>query len=267
MCALVSGCGAKTDLHIDELDGLGKLPECTIEGSTRPCETICGEGVESCFEGRWQFCTAEHPRAPKLQATVRDFMVSHTDFQPTEVGFEIGIVSSELGADDKPLYEGTGSRTTSNATNFDTWYRDIPGINTSLPLDIELVPSPLDPDLYEYENSAFFPIDDLGFGNEGMRHNYLFTVEVSTAFRYVGGEVFSFTGDDDLWAFINRQLAIDLGGVHESMSASVDLDVEAARLGLEEGGVYPLHLFFAERNPFASNFNVHTTIAEFELCE
>jgi fibro-slime domain-containing protein len=264
---LLSSCGAKTDLPRDGQTSLDYLPECGEEGATRPCESICGEGVESCFEGRWQFCNAERPRPPTLEATVRDFLESHADFEPQQFGFETGIVATELGPQDKPLYAGTSSLTTTGATNFDMWYRDVPGVNTSLPLAIELLPSALDPESYEYEDNSFFPIDGLGFGNEGSVHNFLFTLEVSTAFRYVGGEVFSFTGDDDLWVFINRKLAIDLGGIHASMTASVDLDSEATRLGLEPGGVYPLHLFFAERHAFGSNFNVHTTIAEFELCE
>jgi len=189
-----------------------------------------------------------------LTGTIRDFKISHPDFEDF-LGAETGIVEEELGADKKPVYNGGSGQTTTGATNFNQWYNDVDGINLSTQYSIELT-DPDNDDIYTYTNNAFFPIDNQLFGDEGNNHNFHFTFELHTKFTYEAGQTFSFTGDDDLWVFINNQLVIDLGGVHGAMSASVALD----DLGLTEGSPYTLDLFFAERHTSASNFQIETSI-------
>jgi fibro-slime domain-containing protein len=113
----------------------------------------------------------------------------------------------------------------------------------------------------------FFPIDGELWGNEGRRHNYHFTLEASTTFEYRGGEVFSFAGDDDMWVFINRKLAINLGGLHQSLADEVVIDEFARTAGMTPRNVYPLHFFFAERHTVDSHFTIRTTIAEPGSCD
>jgi fibro-slime domain-containing protein len=85
-------------------------------------------------------------------------------------------------------------------------------------------------------------------------------------FRYKGGELFSFTGDDDLWVFVNDRLAIDLGGLHSAQTDVIDLDARAVELGIELGNEYALDLFHAERHTKASKFMVQSTL-EFTNCD
>jgi fibro-slime domain-containing protein len=225
--------------------------------------------MEECVDGEWALCDAPRPRPPELRAIVRDFTDDHPDFERRDNsgGLDVGMVEFELGLDDKPVYAGDPTTpTTSGKENFDMWYRDVPE-NRRLTTTIQLLPREDEPEIFVYNDRSFFPIDDQGFGNQGRSHNYHFTLEVQTAFRYVGEETFTFSGDDDLWVFINRRLAIDIGGLHVQLTRSVDLDEMADELEIEIGEVYPLHLFFAERHTIASNFNINTTIAEFEFCD
>lgn len=206
---------------------------------------------------------------PDLTGIVRDFKDDHPDFENdafmSDDG-ETGIVDAVLGADFKPVYarkDGTHSRLTTGKTQFDQWYRDVAGINQQIPLKLTLTKG--EGGVMTYENLDFFPIDGRGFGNQGREHNFHFTFELHTEFAYHGGEVFKFFGDDDLWVFVNQQLAIDLGGLHPSLPATIRLDELKAKLGLETGKTYELAVFQAERHTTASRFRIDTTI-EFTNC-
>ncbi|MCB1996764.1 MAG: fibro-slime domain-containing protein [Burkholderiaceae bacterium] len=202
-----------------------------------------------------------------LNATVRDFCSSaytavqgctpHQDFNNNGTGSRPGAVKATLGADGKPVYNNptTSGDIFSGAANFDQWYRDTPGVNQTIATTLELTET--SPGIYQYLSYAYFPIDGLGWGNQGNSHNYHFTMELHTTFTYQTGQVFSFTGDDDVWVFINDQLVIDLGGIHGAASQSVNLDT----LNLVAGENYDFDFFFAERHLTGSNLRITTSIA------
>ena len=113
--------------------------------------------------------------------------------------------------------------------------------------------------LYQYSNSAFFPIDNQLLGNAGNSHNYHFTYAIASTFSYVAGagQTFDFTGDDDVWVFFNKKLGIDLGGVHGAQSQSVNLDTIMAG---QASGDYSFDFFFAERHTTQSNLMITTSL-------
>ncbi len=195
-----------------------------------------------------------------LKLRIRDFPETHPDFETFDGDFVYpGLVENQLGADNTPVYAASGPTSqTAGATEFGQWYHDSPGVNQ--PVDVTIALTETTPGLYVYDNSEFFPVDGMGFGNESNPHNFHFTTEIHTRFVYKGGETFTFRGDDDLWLFINGKLAVDLGGLHPPLEGVVDLDAQASALGITVGNEYAMEIFHAERHTTWSNFHIETTI-------
>ena len=201
-----------------------------------------------------------------LSVTFRDMYQSHPDFEVNirnkERAAILGMVEDELDEDGKPVFNGMdGFGGVSSGESFAGWFRDVPGVNKKINGSLRATRIP-NTKIYRFEDTSFFPLDNVGFGNEGNSHNYHFTLEIERRFRYRGGETFSFTGDDDVWVFINNKLAVDLGGIHPAISTNVSLDEIADRLEIVKGSEYSFKMFFVERKKSQSNFLLHTSIVK-----
>jgi fibro-slime domain-containing protein len=90
-------------------------------------------------------------------------------------------------------------------------------------------------------------------------HNFHFTTEVHYWFTYDASTsaTLDFTGDDDVWVFLNGKLAVDLGGLHPPENGSVTVNATTApTYGLVSGNVYRISVFHAERKREGSSFRL-----------
>ncbi len=238
--------------YIDAINNLQVTTPSGTGSSTTPTTSSSGTGSST---------ANTPPSSITLTGTIRDFKAKeqsggHPDFQKA-IATEKNLVTTQLGADQKPVYAKAsgGTTTTTGKESFDQWYRNVPGVNQSQEHSITL--DRQSNGTYKYQSNDFFPINGKLFGNYSNGKNFHFTYEIHTQFTYQAGQTFVFSGDDDVWVYINGRRVIDLGGVHASQSETVNLD----SLGLTVGQTYDLDFFFAERHTTQSNFTITTNIA------
>ncbi len=189
-----------------------------------------------------------------------------------------------------------------------TYYEDLTLLQSSTDKNTFAMNSDTDPPWFDM--CGFFPLDDLskplldqntglpityhydqgqpddrlchayqglGFGNSWANHNFSFTTELRYWFQYEGNENLQFTGDDDVWVFINGTLAVAMPGTHNRSVANVVLDPSNGTaqvtypnnstltanvdLKLTKGDVYEAVVFQAERWCCGSNYML--TLANF----
>lgn len=127
-------------------------------------------------------------------------------------------------------------------------------------------------------NDASSHVPDCGYNNpDGKKGtNYYFGMRYDVEFALNGYDdelVYKFTGDDDLWVFLDGELVLDLGGIHGECGGDVDLwktgplAEELMKAGNDKSGVdqhkkHIITVLYMERGGNLSNCNMKFTVPD-----
>lgn len=95
------------------------------------------------------------------------------------------------------------------------------------------------------------------------RRNYHVMYHVRSTFIYYEDKnlEFTFSGDDDVYFFVNDTLVCDIGGMHSQTERGVKLNgPEAQELNLKDGDICTFDMFLVERQTSQINLNLRTNI-------
>lgn len=93
----------------------------------------------------------------------------------------------------------------------------------------------------------------------GMRYD----IEFDLANNYEGPLNYFFFGDDDMWVFLDGNLICDLGGVHQTIGAEVDIwkaYKKATDKDLDKGKKHTLTVYYLERGQSGSTCYIEYTL-------
>ena len=111
-------------------------------------------------------------------------------------------------------------------------------------------------DYVGYGGNNMYPISD-----DGLAHNNMFGMQYSVEFEltedYVGPLEYYFFGDDDMWVFLDGRLVCDIGGVHSSVGAYVNLWDYIAK---GDAGKHTLKFYYTERGLSGSTCYMQFTL-------
>ena len=97
----------------------------------------------------------------------------------------------------------------------------------------------------------------------GVTRNQQYCFESHATFTYSEDQEFTFRGDDDIWVFINKKIAVDNGGAHLAAPGHVVLKNLNTTYGegfLVPGNDYQLDIFFCDRRTTMTNVIIKTNM-------
>ncbi|MBR3115696.1 hypothetical protein IKF30_00485 [Candidatus Saccharibacteria bacterium] len=187
---------------------------------------------------------------------------------------EQGLVEYDLGEDHLPVFKAGELLSNRGIGDAERWFKAVDGKSASYigAIKMEYVAAGA---VFSFTRDEFYPLDEAEFSKGDVvnkdGHNHLFTMGFAVPFTVLGSgeESFEVEADDDTFVFVGDKLAIDMGGIHDTMigkfviqdngevyaaSGDEELAYTGIRLTKDDGSI--VRIFHADRDAEDSVFNM-----------
>lgn len=204
-------------------------------------------------------------------------------FEWTSCGYnnkqmEQGLVDYELDEDYLPVALGGELLPNRGLSDMTRWFSNVEGKSKEYTGTLELTYKLGETVEFSYVDENFYPLDEVEFSKEDSvnkdGHNHLFTMNFAVPFTVLanGEENFAITADDDTFVYVGKELALDMGGIHDAMTGRIsinkagevyagvageDLAFTGIKVNKGEGSI--IRIFHADRDADGSVFKVYLT--------
>lgn len=129
-----------------------------------------------------------------------------------------------------------GTVSSGKVSRFNQWYRHVLGVNVPVMVPMMLT--------FHDDDGFGYALSDLAFAPLGPRdHSFTWNVSLFFVYESCADQEIAIESAGDVWMFIDGQLVIDYQQRGTVTHQSIELD----RLGLIDGKIYPLRIFYASR--------------------
>jgi len=206
---------------------VAEIDEVAVAGE--PEAVLASVGVESgadinlpvaYFDQKQDACVNLYDKATRKELVTRQFEWTSCGYHHQQI--ESGLVAYELNEDYSPI--GVGGEILSNQglADMTRWFNGVEGKSKAYSGTLQLKYEAGETVKFTAGSESFYPLDEVDFSvgdkvnSDG--HNHLWTLNFAVPFTVMasGEEALEITADDDTFVYLGKNLALDMGGIHEA---------------------------------------------------
>ena len=216
---------SKTVANIDKI-AVSKEPE-AILASAGVSDGMDVDLPVAYFDQRADACVNMYDTSSNDELAKRQFEWTSCGYSYKQL--EQGMVGYELNENYLPVAVG-GNLIANRGLDMTRWFGNVEGKSKEYADTLKLNYKAGSTVEFSFNDEDFYPLDEIDFSSGDKvnvdGHNHLFTMNFAVPFTVTtsGDESFEIVADDDTFVYVEKELALDMGGIHEALTGKLTIN-------------------------------------------